>query len=148
MTAAPPDAQDPASAFRALRRLPEPVEAWWVARAREAAQGAAAEHALRALAPEVQRLSDAFTCARPVAFADYARTPAERAAYGLFYFPQTWVRARFPLAEARIVHGWAPPSRSLRLLDVGAGSGAAGLSIATALQASGAVDDIELTAVD
>ena len=148
MTAAHPEAPDPAATFAALRRLPEPVEAWWVAQAREAARGAAAEHALRALAPEVQRLSDAFTCARPVAFADYARTPAERAAYGLFYFPQTWVRARFPLAEARVVRGWAPPSRSLRLLDVGAGSGAAGLSLATALRSWGLADDVTLSAVD
>jgi SAM-dependent methyltransferase len=136
-------------AFAALRRLPAPVEAWWVARAREATGAASDADALRAMSPCVQRLSDAFTCARPARFGDYAKDAEDRAAYGLFYFPQGWVRARLPLAEARAVRGWAPPrGRVLRVLDVGAGTGAAGLSVGTWLLAARLADEVELVALD
>jgi SAM-dependent methyltransferase len=137
------------AAFAALRRVPASVEAWWVARAREATGAATDAEALEALAPHVQRLSDAFTCARPVRFEDYAKDAVARAAYGLFYFPQTWVRARFPLAEARTVRGWRPPTgRLLRVLDMGAGTGAAGLSVGTWLLGDPRVEGVEVVAVD
>lgn len=132
-----------------LRRLPAAVEAWWVQRAREAAGGVDAERALAALAPEVQRLSDRFTVARPARFEPYAGTPAERAAYGLFYFPPGWVRTGLPLAEARAVRRWQPPGgRALRLLDVGAGQGAAGLAAATLLSTWDPTVPIDLVALD
>lgn len=135
--------------FDALRALPTAVERWWVAQARAPVPGSTEAEALRRLAPAVQRLSDAFTCARPAAFGDYARSAEERLAYGLWYFPQTWVRARLPLEEARRVRSWTPQAgRPLRVLDVGAGTGAAGLSVATWLRGLPGAGPVTLVALD
>lgn len=140
-----------APALDALRALPAAVERWWAARAHAPVPGSTEVEALRRLAPEVQRLSDAFTCARPAAYGDYAQRPEALTAYGLWYFPQSWVRTRLPLAEAALVRGLAlPTDRPLRVLDVGAGTGAAGLAAATWL-ATGPVEraaPVELVALD
>ncbi len=135
--------------FDSLRAVPAPVERWWVGQAQALAPRSTESEALARLAPAVQHLSDAFTAQRPAAFGDYARTPEQRLAYGLWFFPQSWVRARLPLEEACRVRGWQPPSgRALRVLDVGAGSGAAGLSVSTWLADRPGGQAAELTALD
>lgn len=134
--------------FAALRRVPAAVEGWWLARARQATGGRTDDEALERLTPAVAALSDTFTTARPKRFAPYGADPASRAAYGLWFGAQTWVRTRLPLAEAAVVRGWRPPARALRVLDVGAGSGAAGLSAATWLCTTQGVPQVHLTALD
>ena len=130
------------------RRVPASVDGWWMDRARAAIGGRDDAATLRALAPLVQALSDRFTKDRPERFGPYSGTAADRAAYGLFWFPQGWVRARLPLEEARAARGWAPRQGTLRLLDVGSGSGATGLSLAAWLVERDPAARVDLVAVD
>jgi SAM-dependent methyltransferase len=129
------------------REVPAAVEAFWVERARRRAPGDPTPMAAVArTVDDVSALSDLFTVARPERFPDYGGD-AQAVAYGLWFFPQTWCRVRFPLAEA-IARGWAPPTdRPARVLDLGAGTGAAGLSAARRLLAGGA-PAVRLDAVD
>src|SRR5262245_53675902 len=135
MTLASAERSDPE---RSAREVPAAVEAFWVERARLRARGEPTPQAAVArAAPDVAALSDLFTVARPERFPDYGGD-AQAVAYGLWFFPQTWCRARFPLLEA-IARGWTPPrDREARVLDLCAGSGAAGLSAARLLLAEGA----------
>lgn len=116
--------------------LPAEVEAAWVARA-EAATGLPGDEALERLRPAVARLSDLFTMARPAGeFPDYLADESLLAAYGLFFFPQSWARAGWALAHARL-RGWKPGSARPRLLDLGSGPGSCGLRLARALGGEG-----------
>jgi SAM-dependent methyltransferase len=140
-----PDRTDPADS----RRVPGALEAFWLAEARTATGRADDESALEALRPVLSALSDAFTSERGSTFADYGAVPAQRAAYALAYGSQAWVRTRLALHDAARVRGWArPPGRALRVLDLGAGVGAAGLSAASWLRTQSGSPDVELTAVD
>lgn len=78
---------------------------------------------MAALVPHVAALSDLFTTDRPTTFQDYGADPLKRAAYGLFFFPQTFARAGLPVDEAIRLRGWRPVQDDLRLLDLGAGTG-------------------------
>ena len=123
------------------------MEAFWVEHAQRRAPGAPPPMTAVARATDdVAALSDLFTVARPATFPDYGGD-AQAVAYGLWFFPQTWCRVRFPLEEA-LWRGWEPPlSREARVLDVGAGTGAAGLSAARFLLSVGA-PSVRLDALD
>ena len=84
------------------------------------------------LETRVARLSDAFTVERAERLAeDYLADPDGRLSYGLFFFPQTFMRMRWTLAEARAAAGApAPGGNPLRVLDLGAGPGASALACA------------------
>lgn len=143
------------------RVYPEWIEQGWVREAQRHIGVADPAEALPRFTRAVAVLSDLFTIARPAvsartprpAFPDYGADPALAIAYGLFFFPQNWVRARLPLAEAIDFRGWRPRGdsaqpRCLRVLDLGAGAGAAGLGAALLLRERALADEIELTAVD
>lgn len=116
--------------------LPPEVEAAWLARA-EQVTGLAGEAALERLRPAVSRLSDLFTMGRPAGdFPDYLADDSLLAAYGLFFFPQSWARAGWALAHARL-RGWKPASARPRILDLGSGPGSCGLRLARALGGEG-----------
>lgn len=121
-----------------MRAYPAFLEAWRLARA------AVAPAALEA---DVQALSDRFTCARPERFGDYFADARARAAYGLFFFPQSFVRARLPLAELLELRGWQPGEHP-RVLDVGAGLGACGVGAAMLLRERGGAHTVRLSALD
>jgi len=105
---------------------PATLAAWWLAEA-EQATGLRGDEALERLEPVVGRLSDGFTVGRPERFEDYAVDSLARAAYGLFFLPQTFVRCVRVLEELALT-GWRPPEAGMRLLDVGCGLGAATLA--------------------
>lgn len=97
------------------------------------------------LADTVQELSDLFTAERPAkGYGDYLDEPQVLAAYGLFFFPQSFERAAYAL-HRMLARGWKPPA-SVRILDLGAGPGPCGLAAAAVLQAAG--HQVHLTAVD
>lgn len=104
--------------------------------------------AQRPLEEAIQRLSDQFTRERPQRYRDYGSDAALRCAYGLFFFPQTFARSRFVVSELCDAHGWRPPDETCRILDLGAGSGAAGLAVAHRLIECQAAGTVELEAVD
>jgi SAM-dependent methyltransferase len=144
------------------RAYPEWLEAWWIRQACQRAGTKDAEAAVLRLAGAVQKLSDLFTVDRPVAaqsappakthFPDYGADTELAVAYGLFFFPQNFVRARLPLAEAVDFRGWKPldqnETRPVRVLDLGAGAGAAGLGAASFLRERGLAGEVQLTSVD
>jgi len=102
-----------------------------------AAVGDAGEAALDRLRPHVARLSDLFTLDRPAGeFPDYLADPLLLAAYGEFFFPQSWTRTGWAMAHASL-RGWAPPTSRPRILDLGAGPGSCGLRAARWLSAAG-----------
>ena len=73
----------------------------------------------------IRKLSDLFKLEHRH-YPDYQRDPELTLAYGLFYFPQSFIRIQFPLREI-LEAGWGPPGdRAMRILDLGCGVGAAG----------------------
>lgn len=115
---------------------PPGLERAWLALG-EAAVGARGEEALERLRPSVARLSDLFTVGRPSAgFPDYLSEPSLLAAYGLFFFPQSWTRAGWAMAHASF-RGWTPGRAAPRVLDLGSGPGSCGLRAARWLSAAG-----------
>ena len=126
---------------------PPAAEAHWVNCA-EAVTGLVGDDALERLAPAVARLSDLFTTERPEGrFPDYFADEELRAAYGVFFLPQSFVRTGFALAQAMELRRWRPTSPTPAILDLGAGPGSCGLSAAHHLHRLGA-GHVELVAVD
>ena len=125
---------------------PRELEAWWLKFAREKLRVANDTFALRALDAEVAKLSDGFTTERTDGFGDYTNDEKSLIAYGLFFFPQTFVRTLFQFDEISNRCEWKPPaSKPLRVCDLGAGTGSAGLAIASRI-ANG--NDVELIAIE
>ncbi len=158
------------------RVYPAWLEWWWIEQAcrQRGVSADKAEAVLPSFAAGAQELSDLFTVARPeeetpVAktgpsaklvrpakpavvvrkkFPDYAADADLALAYGLYFFPPCFVRARLPLAEAIEFRDWRPAAKKVRVLDLGAGTGATGLAAAMFLRERGLADEVELTAVD
>lgn len=105
---------------------PIQLEQWWLDQARKLTGIGDIVPCLASLEKDVERLSDLFTLERAACFGDYARDDRMLLAYGLFFFPQTFVRVQLVLDELSGVRGFQLPSdRPLRILDLGCGSGAA-----------------------
>ena len=103
---------------------PAALEAWWVREA-ERATNLKAEKALAALVETVEKMSVNFTCERPEIFHDYTASAMGCAAYGVYFFPQTFARASHVMKNLGI---WK--FGDLEILDVGSGTGAAGMAVA------------------
>jgi ribosomal protein RSM22 (predicted rRNA methylase) len=130
---------------------PKVLEAAWLRLAMESLGGTDAEALCLRLGPAVGRLSDLFTTERAAGFERYADDPELLAAYGLFFFPQTFVRTAFALAEcaARAPDALAVPAdRPFRIADIGSGTGAAGLAAAAFAMAHTDGAAVRLTACD
>lgn len=82
--------------------------------------------AVRKLEAAAKLLSDTFTTGREPGFADYQQNREALVAYGLFFFPRTYVRTRMVLEECAA--DWAFREDTIRITDLGAGTGAAGLA--------------------
>lgn len=125
------------------------LEQWWVERACRFYRTAHFADCQAPLEKDIQRLSDLFTTDRGARFGDYARDKGLLLAYGLFYFPQTFARIRFPLREALGLRGWLPPREGpVRVLDLGAGLGGATLGSSLLLQDLFPSQTVEAMAVD
>jgi hypothetical protein len=129
------------------------LEAAWLGRAREASGRSVPEEALERLRPAVRRLSDLFTTARPDGgFPDYFSDPGLLAAYGLFFFPQSFARAGMALDQPVRFRGWRPAPRAeaepVRVLDIGGGPGPCGLAMAAAIHAITPGRGVALTLLD
>lgn len=108
------------------------------------------ESVLQALEPAAARLSDLFTVDRAPGFEGYGNDADLLLAYLLFFFPQTYIRTLFvlfELAEFRRVLLPPPSAAPVRVLDLGSGTGAAGLAVASWLSGQGA-QSVEMLALD
>lgn len=127
---------------------PEMLEQAWIRHAMEVTRVGNPRLAVERLAAAAGSLSDAFTTGRDPSFAGYAANRQALAAYGLFFFPRAYARTLLTLEEA-FRRGRAMSGRSAyRVVDLGAGTGAAGLAAAQALSAREPEAAIELHLVD
>ncbi len=124
------------------------MEAWWLDRARMALGYAEDDALLRGLEKDAGRLSDLFTTDRKADFGGYGENERMLLAYGLFYFPQTFQRIRYPLRELLFRTGWQPAGGTIRGLELGAGTGGALLGAVDYLAAAFPEAAIEAQAVD
>lgn len=105
---------------------PAELEAWWLEEARRFTRSGDDRTATLRLASAAEVLSNLFTTERAAHFGDYGRRPELLRAYGLYAFPQTFVRTQFVLEELRALHRLAIPRQ---VLDLGCGTGAASAAI-------------------
>ena len=109
---------------------PVELETHWLQVAQAETRATTIRDVLHRLRPDIVRLADRFTTARPPEAAAAAGAPAAPylrdtrscAAYSLFFAPQTYARLSLILAELPPFPETAQP---LRVLDLGAGTGAA-----------------------
>lgn len=121
----------PSISALATPAYPDDLETWWLRRLqahtgiRDPARG------LPKIEADIRALSDTFTKNRADQFLSSYATPAARVAYGVFFFPQSHVRTATVVDELIHVHGWSLSSTGTRrILDLGAGLGAAALAAA------------------
>lgn len=111
---------------------PDLLEQYWIQRACRTLGTSQPAHALQQMVPAIAKLSDMFTTERPGEFGRYGNDEQAQLAYGLFFFPQTFMRISFLFQE--LSAACVPPAGSpLRMLDLGAGLGAATCAAAAAL---------------
>ncbi|MGD9782021.1 MAG: small ribosomal subunit Rsm22 family protein [Kiritimatiellia bacterium] len=104
---------------------PVELETHWVQVAQTETRATTIRDVLRRMRPDIQRLADRFTvdrAAAEAAAAPYLRDTRACAAYSLFFAPQAYARLAHILAELPPLPETAQP---LRVLDLGAGTGAA-----------------------
>lgn len=129
---------------------PEMLESWWMAESIRRMELPGPAAVLDRLEPVVAELSDNFTTQRAAGFAAYARSPLAWLAYSLFYFPQTYMRMQWIVQEASLRYARSDPTpreAALRVLDLGAGTGAASAAWLSGF-ARPPRQPIDLTAVD
>ena len=109
--------------------MPQPaypleLEAHWLQVAQAETRSTSLRDTLHRLLPDITRLADRFTTARPPAdaAADYFRDTRACAAYSIYFAPQTHARLVRILAE---LPPFPETARPLRVLDLGSGTGAA-----------------------
>lgn len=102
---------------------PPELEAYWLKAASAETRATAIRDILRRLVPDILRLSNRYTTGRPEAPATpYLRDTRACLAYSLFFAPQAHARLAHILAE---LPPFAQTKQPLRVLDLGAGTGAA-----------------------
>ena len=104
---------------------PAELETHWLQVAQAETRATTIRDVLQRMLPDIVRLADRFTVARPAEVAaavPYLRDTRSCAAYSLFFAPQTYARLALILAELPPFPETAQP---LRVLDLGAGTGAA-----------------------
>ena len=124
-------------------QYPQLIEDWWVNRTLRQLSCESLLDREAQLQRRIQELSDRFTTDRQSIAEDYFADEQSLCAYGLFFFPQSFVRTALILREI-MSRGWNPDG-PLSILDLGSGAGAASFSVASE---RGAAGSISLTAVD
>src|SRR5687768_8687801 len=121
---------------------PQELEHWWMQFALRQFRTESLHGCEHRLEQKIQFLSDQFTKERTRLTRDYFSDPELLAAYGLFFFPQNYVRTGVVLQEI-MSRGWAPPGE-ITVLDLGAGPGSASFAAACHFPNR----EIDLTGVD
>jgi ribosomal protein RSM22 (predicted rRNA methylase) len=128
---------------------PKQFESWWLSEAKRVLRHDDDKRCLDHARHYVQRLSDFFTTERGEGFQDYALNVKDLMGYGLFFFPQTYMRVRMVLTELIDFRKWSTEKgQSLRILDLGAGTGAGVCAVLEKFSDVFPKMKMELTAVD
>jgi ribosomal protein RSM22 (predicted rRNA methylase) len=121
------------SGYDYLVNYPVQLEQWWVDEARRVSGLTDLRKCLDAWVPDVEQLSNTFTVERSPGLGGYTREERPLVAYGLFFFPQNFVRTGCLLDEwTTFRHSpTIANADSLDVLDLGCGLGAASFAVLT-----------------
>lgn len=119
------------------RRYPAELAEWWRREACRHFDWESPDSLPTPILHATTALRSLFTDRRPREFSDYGREISMLLAYGLYYFPRSFVMTRLVLDELQRMAGWRPKHSGVRILDVGAGTGAAGFAALEMLRAVG-----------
>ena len=129
--------------------FPNVIENWWWMQAKQQWPELSEDKLLNLIRKEIVKQSDRFNKFRDFDADAYGKRDLSILAYGNFYYPRTWTAMTFALAEACHVRGWSPPKKGpVRILDLGSGTGASGLSCLHFLQNRDIENHMQLEAVD
>ncbi len=129
--------------------FPEEIENWWWAKSKAKWPHSSDEKILNLIREEIVTQSDRFNKERHFTPISYGKRDLSILAYGNFFFPRTWMQNCFVLAEAIDFRGWISPQKGpVRILDLGCGSGPAGLASLWLLRERKIENQIKLHAVD
>ena len=128
------------------RACPEPLLDAWLRHAMHITGSRDPRTAIHKLERDAGLLSDTFTTGREPDFSGYRNSKRSLAAYGLFFFPRTYVRTRLVLDECAA--NWSSRASHIRVVDIGAGTGAAGLAALETLTAWRPEAGLQLDMVD
>ena len=132
-----------------LTAFPSSIEEWWWKEAMQRWPEMSEDKLLNLLRQEIVKQSDRFNKFREFDADAYGKRDLSILAYGNFYFSRTWTAMTFAMAEAHLFRGWNPPKKGpVRILDLGAGTGASGLSCLHYLRSQGVENHLQLEAVD
>ena len=132
-----------------LPTFPSSIEEWWWKEALQRWPEMSEDKLLNLLRQEIVKQSDRFNKFREFDADAYGKRDLSILAYGNFYFSRTWTAMTFAMAEAHLFRGWNPPKKGpVRILDLGAGTGASGLSCLHYLRSQGVENHLQLEAVD
>ena len=129
--------------------FPRVIEDWWWMQACQKWPELSEDKLLNLIRKEIVQQSDRFNKFRNFDADAYGKRDLSILAYGNFYYPRTWTAMSFAMAEALHVRGWSPPKKGpVRILDLGSGTGASGLSCLHFLHNQGIENHMQLEAVD
>lgn len=132
-----------------LPPFPLTIEEWWWKESVQRWPEMSDEKLLNLFRQEIVKQSDRFNKFRNFDADAYGKRDLSVLAYGNFYFSRTWTAMTFAISEAHCFRGWSPPKKGpVRILDLGAGSGASGLSCLRYLRSKGVENHLQLEAVD
>ena len=132
-----------------LPPFPNDIGEWWWEEAQSRWPDLSEDKLLNLLRQEIVKQSDRFNKFRNFDCDAYGKRDLSILAYGNFYFSRTWSAMAFSMAEALYLRGWVPPQKGpIRVLDLGSGTGASGLSCLQILRNAGIENHIQLEAVD
>ena len=132
-----------------LPAFPSSIEEWWWKEAMQRWPEMSEDKLLNLLRQEIVKQSDRFNKFREFDADAYGKRDLSILAYGNFYFSRTWTAMTFAMAEAHLFRCWNPPKKGpVRILDLGAGTGASGLSCLHYLRSQGVENHLQLEAVD
>ncbi len=133
------------------KNLAEIFENFWLEKAK-IALGVPAETSnqavLEKIRPAVAELSDLFTKERPKNFRDYMSEKIALAAYGLFFFQQSFARAEFAAKRLTEFCARGNDKNSFKILDLGSGAAPCAFAFANVLHEKFPAAEIEILAVD
>ena len=112
-----------------LQNYPTEIADWWWTQTVQKWPDLSEEKILNLIRKEIVVQSDRFNKSRSFDPQAYGSRDLSLLTYGNFFFPRTWKAMTIALSEAHGFREWKKPNKGpVRILDIGSGSGASGLS--------------------
>lgn len=112
-----------------LPNYPTEIADWWWTQTVQKWPDLSEEKILNLIRKEIVVQSDRFNKSRSFDPQAYGSRDLSLLTYGNFFFPRTWKAMTIALSEAHGFREWKKPNKGpVRILDIGSGSGASGLS--------------------